>query len=58
MSLVLTPWCSVQKAAEAQQRKIWEEQKKSKHYEGLFSEEAFEERKRLDEEQEDDDFFM
>ncbi|KAG7571326.1 hypothetical protein FFLO_00678 [Filobasidium floriforme] len=40
----------------AAQRKIWEEQKKGKRFEGLFSEEAFEER--AAQEDEDGDDFM
>lgn len=40
----------------AAQRKVWEEQKKGKRFEGLFSEEAFDER--AAQEDEDGDDFM
>lgn len=48
-----TVWGGQEKQAQAQ-RKIWEESKKSRRFEGLFSEEAFDERKRTEEEDGDD----
>lgn len=41
-----------QSKAEAEQRKKWEEEKKARSYEGMFDEEAFQERQQWS----DDDF--
>lgn len=42
----------MQAKQEAEQKRLWEEQKKQRSYEGMFSEDAFAEREDLS----DDDF--
>jgi hypothetical protein len=44
----------LQERLAAAQKKVWEAQKRSRRYEDLFTEEAFEERKAMEES--DDDF--